>query len=377
MYDPVVIASGQTFERMWIENWFSEGHDLCPKTEQQLPHFSIVPNSVMKDLISKWCMKHEISIQNPCSNPIPAILLSWNSSSSCSITSLGCSFSDVQMPTPTDLSYVSVGSSDVSWVSDISDFPRSKIVDSVSLDLFHVLASVAEEALAIMEVLSADEYCNSKIVASGALPTILHILDSDMTKYYAPTVRILHNLSLYGDIRFHILQIARLSKVVSFLSDSSLAEHCLKILNYLCKTEEGRIAVAETKGCINSIAELLEIGTHEQQEQALSVVLSLCSHHFKNSQLVLKEGVIPSLVNISVNRNSHGNETAMKLLQLFRDILHNDTIERNTLLSTGTQSEYQAVSSTCSAEKRSSSKTTGYFGRKIMRFRKPKSVALD
>ncbi|XP_026392823.1 U-box domain-containing protein 5-like [Papaver somniferum] len=487
MYDPVVIASGQTFERMWIEKWFSEGHDLCPKTEKQLPHFSIVPNSAMKDLISKWCIKHEISIQNPCSDPIPEALLSWNSSSSCSITSLGGSFSDVQMPTPTDLSCVSIGSSDVSWVSDL---PRSKIVDSVSLgsaqasddshtyqssaaisnamhsdslfekftalpwellckamgdvknqlmenneachsmlndnfgelliqflkeacelcdveaqrdgaqvflafmrrsgtgipslseDLFHVLASVvdseiAEEALAIMEVLSADEYCNSKIVASGALPTILQILDSDMAEYYAPTVRILHNLSLYGDIRFHILQTTCLSKVISFLSDSSLAEHCLKILNYLCETEEGRIAVAEAKGCITSIAELLEIGTHEQQEQALSVLLSLCSHHFKNSQLVLKEGVIPSLVNISINGNSHGKETAMKLLQLFRDILHNDTMEKTAPLSTGAPPEYQAGSSTCSAEKRSPSKTPGYFGRKIMRFRKPKSVALD
>ncbi|KAI3959019.1 hypothetical protein MKX01_023695 [Papaver californicum] len=487
MYDPVVIASGQTFERMWIGKWFSEGHDLCPKTEKQLPHFSIVPNSAMKDLISKWCMKNEISIQNPCSEPIPAALLSWNSSSSCSITSLGGSFSDVQMPTPTDLSYVSIASSDVSWGSDL---PRSKILDSVSLgsaqttddshtyqssaaisnaihsdslfekftalpwellckamgdiknqlmenneacysmlndnfgelliqflkeacelcdveaqrdgaqvflafmkksgtgipslseDLFHVLASVvdseiAEEALAIMEVLSADEYCNSKIVASGALPTILQILDSEMTEYYAPTMKILHNLSLYGDIRFHILQTSRLSKVISFLSDSSLAEHCLKILNYVCKTEEGRIAVAEAKGCISSIAELLEIGTHEQQEQALSVLLSLCSHHFKNSQLVLKEGVIPSLVNISINGNSHGKETAMKLLQLFRDILHNDTMEKTTPISTGVQSEYQSGSSTCSSEKRSSSKTPGYFGRKIMRFRKPKSVALD
>ncbi|KAI3954930.1 hypothetical protein MKW92_039293 [Papaver armeniacum] len=462
MYDPVVIASGQTFERMWIEKWFSEGHDLCPKTEQQLPHFSIVPNSAMKDLISKWCMKHEISIQNPCSDPILAPLLSWNSSSSCSITSLGGSFNDVQMPTPTDLSCVSIGSSEVSWVSDL---PRSKIVDSVSSgsvqtnddshtyqssaaisnamhadslfekfsalpwellckamgdiknqlacelcdveaqrdgaqvflafmrksgtgipslseDLFHVLASVvdseiAEEALAIMEVLSADEYCNSKIVASGALTTILQILDSDMAEYYALTVRILHNLSLYGDIRFHILQTARLSKVISFLSDSSLAEHCLKILNYLCETEEGRIAVAEAKGCITSVAELLEIGTHEQQEQALSVLLSLCSHHFKNSQLVLKEGVIPSLVNISINGNSQGKETAMKLLQLFRDILHNDAMEKLRPLSTGAQPEYQAGSSTCSAEKRSSSKTPGYFGRKIMRFRKPKSVALD
>ncbi|MCL7045203.1 hypothetical protein MKW94_029069, partial [Papaver nudicaule] len=141
MYDPVVIASGQTFERMWIEKWFSEGHDLCPKTEMQLPHFSIVPNSSMKDLISKWCRKHEISIPNPCSDPIPTALLSWNSSSSCSITSLGGSFSDVQMPTPTDLSCVSIASSDVSWGSDL---PRSKILDNQMNDYSHTYQSSAD-----------------------------------------------------------------------------------------------------------------------------------------------------------------------------------------------------------------------------------------
>ena len=32
MSDPVIICSGQTYERVCIEKWFSEGNDTCPKT---------------------------------------------------------------------------------------------------------------------------------------------------------------------------------------------------------------------------------------------------------------------------------------------------------------------------------------------------------
>ncbi|KAI3707777.1 hypothetical protein L2E82_36592 [Cichorium intybus] len=55
MYDPVVIDSGVTFERMWIQRWFDEGHDICPKTGRKLLNFSLTPNTAMKSMISKWC----------------------------------------------------------------------------------------------------------------------------------------------------------------------------------------------------------------------------------------------------------------------------------------------------------------------------------
>ncbi|OVA07044.1 Armadillo [Macleaya cordata] len=484
MHDPVIIASGQTFERVWIEKWFSDGHDTCPKTQRQLPHLSIIPNSAMKDIILKWCRKHGISIPNPCSQPIPAAILSWKSSSSSSITSLGSSLNDLCVPTRIDVSCVSVGSSDASWGSD---FPQSKIVDSLSLgsaqmndgchthqssanicegvnssflseftaipwesqckamgdvknhlkdnnqacysmlsdnlfdsliqflkearercdveaqrvgaqvllafvsksgsglpslyeDLFHLLASfldseIAEEALAIMQVLSCDEYCKSKVVDAGALPSILRILDSQIRELYAPAVKILHNLTSNSNIRSHILQMECIPRLISFLSDSSLAEYCVKILNDLCNTEEGRIAVAEANGCIASITELLETGTHEQQEHSLAVLLSLCSHQFEYCLLVLKEGVIPPLVNISVNGNTKGKENAIQLLRLLRDIRHNDSLE-NSLPSAESRPELPSVLSTHSTEKQSYSKASGFFGRRLRIFTKPRSLAL-
>lgn len=91
MFDPVVIASGQTYERIHIERWFNEGHNTCPKTLKQLPHVSMTSNSCLKDLISKWCRKHGVSIPDLKPQPSFAALSSCNVSSSISISSLSSS----------------------------------------------------------------------------------------------------------------------------------------------------------------------------------------------------------------------------------------------------------------------------------------------
>ena len=62
MYDPVIIASGQTYERACIEKWFTDGHSSCPKTQQQLAHLSLTPNYCVKGLIASWCGQNGIPI---------------------------------------------------------------------------------------------------------------------------------------------------------------------------------------------------------------------------------------------------------------------------------------------------------------------------
>lgn len=58
MHDPVIIASGQTYEREYIERWFSEGYDTCPRTQVKLENFSMIPNTCMRELICNWCKEH-------------------------------------------------------------------------------------------------------------------------------------------------------------------------------------------------------------------------------------------------------------------------------------------------------------------------------
>lgn len=62
MYDPVIISSGQTYERACIEKWFNDGHHTCPKTQQKLPHLCLTPNYCVKGLIASWCEQNGIPI---------------------------------------------------------------------------------------------------------------------------------------------------------------------------------------------------------------------------------------------------------------------------------------------------------------------------
>ncbi|KAE9601105.1 hypothetical protein Lal_00023788 [Lupinus albus] len=62
MYDPVIVGSGQTFERVCIEKWFSDGHNTCPKTQHKLSHLCLTPNYCVKGLVASWCEQNGLPI---------------------------------------------------------------------------------------------------------------------------------------------------------------------------------------------------------------------------------------------------------------------------------------------------------------------------
>ncbi|XP_065851607.1 U-box domain-containing protein 5 [Euphorbia lathyris] len=471
MYDPVIIASGQTFERIWIQKWFNEGNDTCPKTKVKLAHRALIPNTGMKDLISKWCKKYEVTISDPSLKNYASFNIS-----STSMASLGISMNDLHLPV--DVSSISIGSLDSSYTSDSSlikvagrsslmstektddchrfqpsahvhetdsEFltglsklnwdSQCKRVDKVKSELqcsdqasyfmssdnfieplfrflrdahdqhdvtaqragyqlllafvsrnrsgisylhedaFSLLVSflnseVIEEGLAILELSSSEPCCRSKIAASGALVPILHILDSKTQSKGCQdlAVKILHNLSSNSDICTQIVYLGFIPKLVPFIKDGSIARHCIVLLKNLCVSEEAKIAVAETNGCIASIAELLECGGREEQEHGVSILLSLCTQYVQYCQMVMDEGIIPALVDISVNGNDKGKASALELLRHLRDIEFSNEEESHG-------SEVVDVSRDAGQEgvkEKKASRTSGFFKMNLSLFSKPK-----
>ncbi|URE01224.1 Kinesin-associated protein (KAP) [Musa troglodytarum] len=62
MLDPVILASGQTYERSFIQKWLDNGLRFCPKTRQTLIHTNLIPNYTVKALIANWCEKNSIKL---------------------------------------------------------------------------------------------------------------------------------------------------------------------------------------------------------------------------------------------------------------------------------------------------------------------------
>ncbi|EEE64090.1 hypothetical protein OsJ_18921 [Oryza sativa Japonica Group] len=79
MRDPVVSASGQTYDRESITRWFGSGKSTCPKTGQVLANLELVPNKALKNLISRWCRENGVAMESSePSKPEPAPVVTAN-----------------------------------------------------------------------------------------------------------------------------------------------------------------------------------------------------------------------------------------------------------------------------------------------------------
>ncbi|CAL0317754.1 unnamed protein product [Lupinus luteus] len=65
MIDPVIVASGQTYERAFIKNWINLGLNVCPKTHQTLVHPNLIPNYTVKAFIVNWCESNNVKLVDP------------------------------------------------------------------------------------------------------------------------------------------------------------------------------------------------------------------------------------------------------------------------------------------------------------------------
>lgn len=64
MLDPVIVSTGQTYERASIQKWLDHGLNVCPKTHQVLTHKNLIPNYTVKALIANWCEEHKIRLSD-------------------------------------------------------------------------------------------------------------------------------------------------------------------------------------------------------------------------------------------------------------------------------------------------------------------------
>ncbi|GMJ00770.1 Plant U-box 3 [Hibiscus trionum] len=69
MLDPVLVASGQTYERASIQEWLDSGLTICPKTCQPLAHKNLIPNYTVKEMVASWCEENNLQLSNHTAHP--------------------------------------------------------------------------------------------------------------------------------------------------------------------------------------------------------------------------------------------------------------------------------------------------------------------
>lgn len=483
MYDPVVIDSGQTYERVFIVKWFNEGNVTCPKTKKKLKNFNMVQNSCLKDLITSWCRKHKIDLVDPSLQ----IMQAWDPPSCTSVSSLrnvSATLLDGRSgdyAIQSDISNVSFISSEASYCSESSnlkgfelfsfsdDFSRCQTFYDFSYDMYlrffyglselqtdhrdkavddmkllfagdeelcyamisngfvdalinflekshdlsevHMLktgamvflaflsnnrveipylnegtiqllstlleSEITLEALMILQKLARHLNSKSIIAMSGLSNAISNFLDSGNHDILQFATEIILSLSKHKELKPHVISSGCIQKVVPLLTNQELSTFCLQILLNLVDSKEACILIAEANECIALISELLEIGSREDKEHSVAILHSVCSQSLQYCLLVMKEGVIPSLVDISVNGTSKSKEHAMKLLHLFKDIRLSGSFENSSSSHVASEEINNQTAKKNVSFKQPSSKSSGFLGRKLKLLLKPKSTSLS
>ncbi|KAF0904361.1 hypothetical protein E2562_033567 [Oryza meyeriana var. granulata] len=478
MYDPVIIASGQTYERENIERWFSEGNDICPRTQVKLENFTITPNTCMKAVICNWCKDNELeftsspeqfhsyslsSLHNISAPLIAGKMreyMSDHSSSSFALSGVSyvsspmretedsranftqffsnayyqlfLSFSnfnkemflnffyelselpmELQAKAVRDFKSVLNGEYQI-WRSMISngfleafleflkndnrrctmEAQRTGIqfflaflcnsrarIPSISEDAVSLIASflgseIKTEALQILYELLQQPSCReSRLMTSIVAPSVFLAWESADTGCLELVLKIICELSSKNDVKSFLISSGIISKLSPILSEGRLPECCLKILLNLSEWKQAADLIMRTDQCLSSISDYLDTGSSMEREHASGILLALCSRSIEDCVLIMKEGVIPALVDLSVNGTEAAKASSIKLLQLLRDSRHSDQFGNScsSEVAVNGAAENSPNGSIC---KQPISKSARYISRKLNIFLKPRSLTL-
>uniref|UniRef100_A0ACD6AI11 Uncharacterized protein n=1 Tax=Avena sativa TaxID=4498 RepID=A0ACD6AI11_AVESA len=252
MTDPVIVASGQTYERRSIQRWLDSGERTCPKTRQPLAHQSLAPNYALKNLILQWCDKHKVELQR-------------------------------REPEP---------------VAEQDEHPREDIPSLVEA-LSSIHSDVQRKAAKKIRVLSKESPENRALIAgNGGIPALISLLTYPDKKVQENTVTSLLNLSIDQSNKIFITKGGAIPLIIEILRNGSAVgqENSAATLFSLSMLDENKVTIG-TLGGIAPLVELLRNGTVRGKEDAATAIFNLILNQ-QNKVRATHAGIVQVLLKI-------------------------------------------------------------------------------
>ncbi|KAJ8762173.1 hypothetical protein K2173_007327 [Erythroxylum novogranatense] len=354
MTDPVIIASGQTFERESIQKWFDANHRTCPKTREALAHLSLAPNYALKNLILQWCEKSGFQLPKKecCACP--------ESSSSDHMEELASLVKDLSSR---QLGVQREAVKKVRLLSKESPENRILIAKSGGISPLVALLSypdskIQEHAVTALLNLSIDESNKSLIAKEGAIPHIIEVLQKGTTEARENSAAALFSLAMVDENKVSVGLYNGIPPLVELLEngtirgkkdaitalfnltlnhsnkaraiDAGIVKPLLKVLEarqlgmvdealsiflLLASHPEGRSAIGQLS-FIHTLVQFIREGTPKNRECATSVLLELGSNNSSFILAALQFGVYHDLIEITNTGTNRAQRKANALLQL-------------------------------------------------------------
>ncbi|XP_066395677.1 protein spotted leaf 11-like [Miscanthus floridulus] len=273
MNDPVIVATGQTYERGYIEMWLEAGRDTCPKTQQKLANKSLTPNYVLRSLITQWCEANGIE---PPKRP--------------------------------------------AQLRD-APLPCSAAEHSNVLELLQKLSSQNLEdqrgAAGMLRQLAKRSAENRACIGdAGAIPILVSMLSTTDVSTQEHVVTALLNLSIYEENKARIISSGAVPGIVHVLKRGSMEarENSAATLFSLSIVDENKVTIG-CSGAIPALVQLLSDGSQRGKKDAATALFNLCIYQ-GNKRKAVRAGLVPILLELLMEIESGMVDEALAILAI-------------------------------------------------------------
>uniref|UniRef100_A0ACD5Z6V5 Uncharacterized protein n=1 Tax=Avena sativa TaxID=4498 RepID=A0ACD5Z6V5_AVESA len=273
MRDPVIVSTGQTYERAFIQRWIDCGNRTCPKTQQKLQNITLTPNYVLRSLILQWC--EEKGIEPPTRSKYEG-------------------------------SSVEVGEDRLAIEALVRNLSCSSLDERKS-------------AAAEIRSLAKKSTDNRMLLAeSGAIPALVKLLSSKDPKTQEHAVTSLLNLSIYDQNKELIVVGGAIVPIIQVLRMGSMEarENAAAAIFSLSLIDDNKIMIGSTPGAIEALVELLQSGSSRGRKDAATALFNLCIYQ-ANKVRAVRAGILSPLVQMLQDSSSNGaTDEALTILSV-------------------------------------------------------------
>ncbi|KAK4375133.1 hypothetical protein RND71_005810 [Anisodus tanguticus] len=313
MKDPVIVSSGQTYERSSIEKWLEAGHSTCPKTQQVLTSNAVTPNYVLRSLIAQWC---EVNGVEPPKRPGSLPNKSASVCTPAERSKIENLLRKLTSGSPEDrLS----ATGEIRLLAKRNADNRVAIAEAGAIPLLVDLLStpdsrIQEHAVTALLNLSICEDNKRSIVTSGAVPGIVYVLKKGSAEARENAAAALFSLSVIDENKVIIGTSGAIPPLVTLLSDGTQRgkKDAATALFNLC-IYQGNKGKAVRAGVVLTLMELLTEPQGGMIDEALAI-LAILSSHPEGKTTIGAAGAVPVLVNVITNGSPRNKENAAAVL---------------------------------------------------------------
>lgn len=279
MKDPVIVSTGQTYERSSIQKWLDAGHKTCPKSQETLLHSGLTPNYVLKSLIALWCESNGIELpQNQGSHRTTRPGGGGGSSSS------DC-----------DRAFVLA------------------LLEKLDNGTTEQQRAAAGELRLLAKRNADNRVC---IAEAGAIPRLVELLSSPDPRTQEHSVTALLNLSINEGNKGAIVDAGAITDIVEVLKNGSMEarENAAATLFSLSVVDENKVAIGAA-GAIQALISLLEEGTRRGKKDAATAIFNLCIYQGNKSRAI-KGGIVDPLTRLLKDAGGGMVDEALAILAI-------------------------------------------------------------